>query len=275
MKQKVRIIIAVTRQNRVMVVKNKKHNLSSLVYCSLGKNQQPKEAAQAFLSRCCGLSNLEPKLIGVLNTKVSDETLNYIDLIYNVEIANQNLKPLDFDYYWQNLGQPIDGMSLDEPSKNALRVLSGQELSSSTTPPNAPRVDFVIYTDGASRGNPGHSAAGYIIYNHKNEPVISSGEYLGITTSTVAEYYAIKIALEAVLEMGAKVVECRIDNSSVVNQLKSVYAVKNRDVWPIHESIISLMKQFDSVKFTHINREYNNEADQIANDILDQYVNKY
>lgn len=129
---------------------------------------------------------------------------------------------------------------------------------------------FVVYSDGASRGNPGHSAAAYVLYRN-NIAIIRNGEYLGITTSTVAEYYGVKIGLQAALDMGAKTVECRIDNLSVVKQLNNINNVKNRDSWPIHESVKELIKKFDSVTFNHVNRENNQVADRLANEILDGY----
>lgn len=129
---------------------------------------------------------------------------------------------------------------------------------------------YIIYSDGASRGNPGHSAAAYVIYQD-NKAVLSSGEYLGITTSLVAEYYALKIALEAALALGATKLECRADNLSLIEQLTKSTLLKNRDVWPIYENITDLARQFQQISFVHINRELNQMADQMANDILDAY----
>ncbi len=54
-----------------------------------------------------------------------------------------------------------------------------------------------IYTDGASRGNPGKAALAFIlIKNDEMDPFYSYSEYIGRTTNNVAEYKAIISGLE-------------------------------------------------------------------------------
>lgn len=128
----------------------------------------------------------------------------------------------------------------------------------------------IVYADGGSRGNPGPSACGYIIMNEDEEVLVDKGVYLGITTNNQAEYQGLKLALEETHKMGARTVAVRLDSLLVINQMKGVYKVKNRDLWPIHDSLKELVKLFDKVTFTHVPRELNQLADAAVNRVLDE-----
>jgi len=60
----------------------------------------------------------------------------------------------------------------------------------------------------------------------------------------------------------------------VVNQLKGLYTIKNRELWPIYERVNDLVAKFKSVKFTHIPRELNHAADALVNKLLDEHENE-
>lgn len=127
---------------------------------------------------------------------------------------------------------------------------------------------ILIYTDGGSRGNPGPAASGYVV-NGK-----SFGKYLGKTTNNVAEYTAIKLALEeARKEAGEHAwetpVEVRMDSQLAQRQLIGQYRMKNAGLKPIFEEIKILCSKFKSVTFTHIPREENGAADAAVNKVLD------
>jgi ribonuclease HI len=131
---------------------------------------------------------------------------------------------------------------------------------------------ITIYTDGGSRGNPGPSAAGYVILNPGQEVIAEGGEYLGITTNNQAEYHGVRIGLEKALELKYRRVDFKIDSMLVVNQMKGFYKIKNRELWPIHERIRELMKKFDKVTFSHVAREFNQLADGMVNKTLDAHA---
>ena len=127
----------------------------------------------------------------------------------------------------------------------------------------------LLYADGGSRGNPGPSATGYVLFDDQANILQQSGEYLGITTNNQAEYQAVKLGLEKAKQLGARYVDVYLDSLLVVNQMKGVYKVKNRDLWPIHEAIKDLREHFQEVKFTHVPRELNKLADAEVNKVLD------
>jgi len=134
----------------------------------------------------------------------------------------------------------------------------------------SPVEKVVIYADGGSRGNPGPSATGYVVYDGQGLILAKDGSYLGVTTNNQAEYMALKLALQKAQLLGAHDVEVFMDSTLVVNQMKGVFKVKNRDLWPIHGAVKELCALFNHVTFTQIPREMNKAADALVNEALDR-----
>ena len=129
---------------------------------------------------------------------------------------------------------------------------------------------LLISTDGGSRGNPGPAAAGFVVDGKAH------GVYLGRATNNVAEYMAIKLALEMALkELGEKAgqtdVEVRMDSQLAQRQLIGRYKMKNAGLRPIFDAINILRPQFKSVLFKHIPRAENSKADEAVNKALDEH----
>lgn len=138
-----------------------------------------------------------------------------------------------------------------------------------------PQLDEIkIFADGGSRGNPGPSAGGFVILDMEDNVVKKSGKYLGFTTNNQAEYHSIKGGLEAAIKMNARTVHVYMDSMLVVNQMKGIFKVKNRDLLPIHDAIKALTTQFQYVEFTHVPRELNKLADAVVNETLDAEAKK-
>lgn len=138
-----------------------------------------------------------------------------------------------------------------------------------------PRAEKVmIYADGGSRGNPGPSASGYIIYDDHHTVLVNRGTYIGVTTNNQAEYMALKSALEEAKSLGARDVHVYMDSMLVVNQMRGIFKVKNRDLWPIHDAVKQLCAEFRRVDFTQIPRESNRLADAAVNAALDEHLHE-
>lgn len=132
-------------------------------------------------------------------------------------------------------------------------------------------IEIQLYADGGSRGNPGPSASGFVLLDMSGNEVWRAGKYLGITTNNQAEYQALKMGLETALEQfQSREVHVYMDSMLVVNQMKKIFKVKNRDLWPIHDSIVSILPRFHKVSFDHVPRELNKEADAEVNKALDE-----
>ncbi|HET9174508.1 MAG TPA: reverse transcriptase-like protein [Candidatus Saccharimonadales bacterium] len=149
------------------------------------------------------------------------------------------------------------------------------DLISRQTPPESadglPKVEKVkMYADGGSRGNPGPSASGFVIMDENEALLVDKGVYLGITTNNQAEYTALKLGLEEAHKLGARDVDVYMDSLLVINQMKGIFKVRNRDLWPIHDAIKNLAQQFRTIEFTHVPREFNKLADAAVNRALDE-----
>lgn len=126
-----------------------------------------------------------------------------------------------------------------------------------------------LFTDGGSRGNPGPSALGYVIYDMEDNVVKKSSAYLGVTTNNQAEYQGLLVGLEAALELGIKELEVYMDSLLVINQVQGIWKLKNAELVPHHTAIRKLIPQFEHVTLTHVPRAMNALADSMVNECLD------
>jgi len=132
---------------------------------------------------------------------------------------------------------------------------------------------ITIFTDGGARGNPGPAAAGAVIYAGKERLIC--GKYLGENTNNFAEYSAVIIALEKLLEQSREThkdlqIDLFADSLLVVKQLNEEYKVKSANIKPLHEQVKLLESKFGKVNHFHVPREKNREADAQVNRILDE-----
>ncbi|MBS3969041.1 MAG: ribonuclease HI family protein [Clostridia bacterium] len=130
-------------------------------------------------------------------------------------------------------------------------------------------MDIEIYTDGASRGNPGKAGIGVIIYDSDGQVLKKDNETIGVTTNNVAEYKAVIRGLELALELGATGVKIYADSQLLVRQLSGEYRVKNEGLKPLYNKVRELTRNFKNFAAIHIPREQNKEADKLANMALD------
>jgi ribonuclease HI len=135
---------------------------------------------------------------------------------------------------------------------------------------------IVIYTDGGSRGNPGPSGAGAVMYDGEKQ-IGHVSKFLGVKTNNWAEYEALLLALDATHRLlGSPVtreVSVRMDSELIVKQMNGQYKVKHPDLKKQHDKVRMLVAEaFPHISFTHVRREKNKEADAFANDAMDRGV---
>ncbi len=145
------------------------------------------------------------------------------------------------------------------------------------------QMQFTIFADGGSRGNPGPAGAGAIVRDEKGAVVAEISEFLGHTTNNVAEYTGILSALETLLslmgsdgrgEASDAVVVVKMDSLLVVKQMNGEYKIKHPNLTPLAARVKALTKEFKSVSFAHVYREHNKEADKLANLAMDRGMNR-
>ncbi len=132
-------------------------------------------------------------------------------------------------------------------------------------------MELKIYTDGASRNNPGEAGAGvFIVWDGK--PLETIARYLGRTTNNIAEYNAAIIGLERAMELGASNVKLHADSELLVKQLNGQYRVKNEGLKPLYVKVKELIAKIGKVEVQYIPREMNKEADALANKAIDEKI---
>lgn len=130
-----------------------------------------------------------------------------------------------------------------------------------------------VFTDGASRGNPGHAGIGVVIFKD-GENILQIKDYIGETTNNVAEYTALKRALTACKSIGAREIKVYMDSELVVRQISGQYKVKNDNLRNIFNEVKGLITGFSSVEVSHVPRKENSIADDLANKGIDEKVKK-
>ena len=123
---------------------------------------------------------------------------------------------------------------------------------------------LTIFTDGASRGNPGAAGIGVVISDPEGNVLSEISEYIGETTNNVAEYTALIKGLEKSIELNADEVEISTDSELMARQITGVYKVKAGHLKDLHTKAISLLGCFRRVSISHVMREENRLADKLA-----------
>jgi ribonuclease HI len=133
-------------------------------------------------------------------------------------------------------------------------------------------VAVIVSCDGAARGNPGPAGIGVVIKTPDGEIVDEIAEGIGETTNNVAEYTAALRGLQRAAERGARDVLLRSDSSLLVHQLEGSYRVKADHLKPLHAAVLAEARRFDRIRFEHVPRERNTEADRLANVGVDAWL---
>lgn len=142
-------------------------------------------------------------------------------------------------------------------------------------------MNYLVYCDGGSRGNPGPAGVGFVIYNNRGKALMKGAKFIGEATNNVAEYVAVITALKWLVEKRAsdkstdKTVPLRInfflDSILVVNQLNGLFKIKNA----VLRSLVVKVRQWENslcgqVSYHFIPREKNKTADNLVNQIIDK-----
>jgi ribonuclease HI len=134
-------------------------------------------------------------------------------------------------------------------------------------------MKLVINTDGASRGNPGPAAYGFIIKDGNGMILHEEGRVIGVETNNIAEYMGAFKALEYVKERlfpkAPHQILFQADSQLVIRQLAGIYKIKNPKLKEIYQKIIALLPDLGEIEFRHVPREENFIPDKLANRALD------
>jgi ribonuclease HI len=134
------------------------------------------------------------------------------------------------------------------------------------------KKELVVYSDSASRSNPGLAGAGAVMQDTQGQTLEHLYRYLGDhLTNNMAEYEAAIMGLERAVALGADAVTLRADSELMIKQLRGEYRVRNEALKSLHQRATQLLDQFDRVTLEHIPRHFNQKADALANRAIDEW----
>jgi len=110
------------------------------------------------------------------------------------------------------------------------------------------------------------------ITDEDGQVVAELAEGIGVATNNVAEYTAAIRGLERARELGAARLLLRSDSRLLIEQLAGRWKVKNPTLQRLHQEARSLIREFEQVRFEHVRRERNVQADALANRGVDEWL---
>lgn len=162
-----------------------------------------------------------------------------------------------------------DGLPAAEAAPGPWPVLVAAASLARSPLPTRGKAVMEIFTDGASRGNPGPAAIGIVFRRKGGEDLAEHVEAIGRATNNVAEYRAVVTALEFCQKWGIKRVHLKLDSELIVRQLLGVYRVKSPELRPLYQQVAFMSRGMAEFEVTHVRREQNAHADALANRALD------
>ena len=130
-----------------------------------------------------------------------------------------------------------------------------------------------VYTDGASKGNPGDSGIGVAMFTMDGRKIGQLAKAIGIGTNNQAEYAALLEALHMAKRLDVKVLNILSDSELMVKQMSGVYKIKNPDILQRTKEAMALVRGFEKVTFSYIGREHNTLADALSTMLLKKKTN--
>jgi ribonuclease HI len=128
--------------------------------------------------------------------------------------------------------------------------------------------EYVMYFDGCSKGNPGRSGAGAVIYCG-GEEIWSQSAFVGDKeTNNYAEYRGLLLGLNGAIELEIIDLKVRGDSNLIINQLNGKYKINSENIEGLYCKAKECITYFKNITFQHVYRTENSRADQLANDGL-------
>ena len=162
---------------------------------------------------------------------------------------------------------------------NELRISPGNP-SNPSNPSNL--INYIIQFDGACRGNPSNTLGlGYLLKTRdannitasKNDTLLDqqcSHHHTMNGTNNEAEYLSMIKGMELALKHNLTNIVLEGDSMLVINQMTGKFQVKAENLIPLYNTAKELESRFNSVQYQHVKREFNKEADKLANKGLDK-----
>ena len=124
---------------------------------------------------------------------------------------------------------------------------------------------ITAFFDGGARSNPGPAGYGVYIVDDHGAVLAELHGSLGNTTNNIAEYSGLIAALKWAVDQDVQQITIKGDSLLIIEQMRGNYKVKNEGLKPLHMQARMLVMQIGDVKFEHVRREQNTEADRLSN----------
>ena len=128
---------------------------------------------------------------------------------------------------------------------------------------------ITAYFDGGARSNPGPAGYGVYIVDDNGAVLAELHGSLGIATNNIAEYRGLIAALQWAVDNNVTEITIKGDSLLIVEQMRGNYKVKHEGLKPLYLQAKMLVMQIGNVKFEHVRREFNKEADRLSNVAMD------
>jgi probable phosphoglycerate mutase len=128
---------------------------------------------------------------------------------------------------------------------------------------------ITAYFDGGARSNPGPAGYGVFVVDDQGAVLAELYEPLGTATNNVAEYRGLIAALQWAADRELKQLIVKGDSQLIIEQMRGNYKVKHEGLKPLYLRARLLVMQIGDVRFEHVRREQNTEADRLSNLAMD------
>ena len=132
----------------------------------------------------------------------------------------------------------------------------------------------IAYIDGGARGNPGPAGYGVRIEAGDGSLLDELRGAIGVATNNVAEYRGLVAALTYLDRHNYRDVIIRSDSELLTRQMLGQFEVRNARLQPLHNEADALARRLDRVRFEHVRRSANTEADRLANAAMDEALDE-
>lgn len=129
--------------------------------------------------------------------------------------------------------------------------------------------NFLLFTDGGARGNPGIAGAGAVLCQKDGTVAQKIQVKLGIRTNNQAEYEGLLAGLQMATKEKIQKLTVFMDSNLIVEQMSGRFKVKNPELRELHQAAMKLAVKIPFLTFQHIPREKNKLADEMANRAMD------
>ncbi|KAH0462888.1 hypothetical protein IEQ34_007470 [Dendrobium chrysotoxum] len=212
-----------------------------------GSNDEPKSPPNKF-------SKMVPTVEAQTIKRKPAQLLETVLLELSIVAVN-------LDYLKGNWSPGIAGSS-DMPTAPSNKY---SKMAPVEAQPNSKLMTCILEFDGASKGNPGMAGAGAVLRAEDGNVISRVREGLGITTNNVAEYRALILGMKYALMRGFKHIRVQGDSQLVCLQVQDLWQTKNQNMADLCREVKKLKDMFQSFSITHVRREFNAIADNLAN----------